>query len=126
MMDIESTLQSFAKTIMSALSRALFLSLVAALTLDAACAGEDGISLGGFICARPFTPDCVDQPDTYRTEGRVLACQLEIQRFAVASAAYRDCLERQISSAMRHANDVLDHFHCLSKQASCPAPVKPP
>jgi hypothetical protein len=39
------------------------------------------------------------------------------------TAAYRDCLERQIAVAVRNANDVLDRFHCLS-QRNCPPVAK--
>ncbi len=109
---------------MSALSRAFFLSLAFALALDPACAGDDGVSLGGFMCVPPFPPVCADQPDTYRTREDISACQLELDRFAVATAAYRDCLERQISAVVRHTNDVLDRFHCLSERVFCPSPAE--
>ena len=111
---------------MSAPFRAFFLSLAFALALDTACAGDGGVSLGGFMCARPFPPPCADLPDTYRTKETLSACRLELDKFAVAAAAYRDCLERQISTVVRGANDVLDHFHCLSQRLSCPSPAKHP
>ncbi len=121
---------------MPALSRLFFLSLAFTLALDTACAGAGDKSLlggfggeeslGGFICARPFPPPCVDRPDTYRKAENVAACQVELDRFAAATAAYRDCMERQISNEVRHANDVLDHFHCLAQHLSCPPTAKRP
>ena len=102
---------------MSAPSRALALSLVFTLAPAAAFAG--GALLGGFICAHPFIPDCPDTPATYQNAESVAACQRELDRYAAMTAAYRDCLERQIAVAVRHANDVLDRFHCLS-QRNCP------
>jgi hypothetical protein len=110
---------------MSALARAFFLSLAVALALDAACAGEGGVSLGGFMCVQPFSPACVDQPATYQKAEKVSACQRELDGYAAATAAYRDCLERQISSAMRQTNDVLDRFHCLSQRDCPPTPKHP-
>jgi len=136
MVDTANIPRSFAKTTMSAPSRAFFLSLVFTLALDAACAGagdksllggfSGDESLGGFICARPFPPACADQPDTYREKENAAACQVELDRFALATAAYRDCLERQIGIAVRHTNDVLDRFHCLSQHLSCPPTAKRP
>jgi cell division septation protein DedD len=61
----------------------------------------------------------VDQPATYQKAEKVSACQRELDAYAAAIAAYRDCLERQISSAVRQTNDVLDRFRCLS-QRDCP------
>jgi hypothetical protein len=126
MVDTEHILRSLAKTTMSALSRAFFLCLAVASALDAACAGDGGVSLGGFMCARPFSPACADQPATYQRPEKVSACQREIDGFVVATAAYRDCLQRQIADAVRQANDVLDRFHCLSRGDSCPSPAKHP
>jgi hypothetical protein len=108
---------------MSALSRASFLSLAFALALDAAYASDGGATLGGFICARPFAPSCVDQVATYQKAESVSACQSDLDRFAAATAAYRDCLERQIAGAVRQANGVLDRFRCLSRR-DCPPVVK--
>jgi len=113
-----------AETTMSALSRAFFLSLAFGLALGPACAGDDGVSLGGFMCVRPFSPSCADQLDTYRKKENASACQLELDRFAAATIAYRECLERQISSAVRHANEVIDRFRCLSEGVSCPSPAE--
>jgi len=126
MVDSRKVLRYLAKTTMSALSRAFFLCLAFALALDAACAGDGGVSLGGFMCVRPFSPACADQPATYQRPEKVSACQREIDGFVAATAAYRDCLERQISSAVRQTNDVLDHFRCLSRGDSCPSPAKHP
>jgi len=125
MVDTEKILRSFPKTTMSALARAFFLSLAIAPALDTTCAGKGGVSLGGFMCVQPFSPACVDQPATYQKEEKVSACQRELDVYAAATAAYRDCLERQISNAVRQANDVLDRFHCLS-QRDCPPPAKHP
>jgi hypothetical protein len=108
---------------MSALSRASFLSLAFALALDPACAG-DGATLGGFICAQPFAPPCADQPATYQEAETIAACQRDVDRFVVATAAYRDCLERQLTGTVRQANDVLDSFRCLSRR-DCPPVAKP-
>ena len=105
---------------MSAPPRALALSLAFMLAHEAAFAGDDDASLGGFICARPFVPACADQPATYQKAEDVSACQRELDQYAVATAVYRDCLERQIAGAVRQANDVLDRFHCLSRR-DCPA-----
>jgi len=109
---------------MSALSRASLLSLAFALSLEAAFADESGFSLGGFICARPFPPPCADQPATYQKAEDVSACQRELDRFVGETAAYRDCLERQIAGAIRQANDLLDRFRCLSRR-ECSTVVKP-
>jgi hypothetical protein len=126
MVDTGNNLRFLAKTTMSALSRAFFLFLAFALALDTACAGDGGVLLGEFTCVRPFSPACADQPDAYQRPEKVSACQREIDGFVVATAAYRDCLERQISSAVRQTNDVLDRFHCLSRGESCPSPAKHP
>jgi hypothetical protein len=110
---------------MSAPRRALAFCLASALATGAAFAGDGGVSLGGFICARPFAPVCADQPDTYRKTEDISACQRDLDRFAAATAAYRDCLERQIAVAVRQANDVLDRFRCLSRR-DCPSVVTRP
>ena len=100
------------------------LSLVRALgssfafALDPARASDDGVTLGGFICVRPFVRACVDIASTYQKKEKVAACQSEIERFAVAAVAYRDCLERQIGSALRQTNDVADRFRCLSERGA--------
>jgi hypothetical protein len=110
---------------MSTLFRAFFLSLAFALALDTARAGDGGVTLGGFMCVRPFPPACVDQPATYKKAENVSACQREIDGLVVATAAYRDCLQRQIAGAVRQANDVVDRFHCLSR-GDCPPTAKHP
>ena len=104
---------------MSAPSRVLVIALAIMLAPDAAVAGG-GALLGGFICGLPFVPDCADQPATYQKLGDLAACQRDLDRYAAMTAAYRDCLERQIAVAVRHANDVLDRFHCQSRH-DCPA-----
>ena len=111
---------------MSALARAFFLSLAVAPALVTTCAGKGGVSLGGFMCVQPFSPACVDQPATYQKAEKVSACQRELDGYAVATAAYRDCLQRQIADAVRQANDVLDRFHCQSRGDPCPSPAKHP
>jgi hypothetical protein len=121
---------------MLAIFRRFFFFLAFAPALEAASAGAGDKSLlgsfvgdqalAGFMCARPFAPPCVDLPDTYRNKESVAACQAELDRFAAATVAYRDCLERQISRDVRHANDVLDHFHCLAQRPSCPPTAKRP
>jgi hypothetical protein len=103
---------------MSALSRTLVIALAIMLAPEAAIAGGGALQ-GGFICAPPFVPNCADTPVTYQTAEGVAACQSELDRYAAMTAAYRDCLERQIALAVRHANDVLDRFHCLSRP-DCP------
>jgi hypothetical protein len=107
---------------MSAPPRALLIFLVFVLALGPAVASDSGVSLSGFICARPFAPPCADAPATYKNAGDLAACQRELDRYAAWTAAYRDCLERQIAGAIRQANDVLDRFHCLS-QRNCPPTV---
>lgn len=104
------------------ISRALFLSFAVALAHDSACAEDRVVSLGGFICVRPFAPACADQPDTFRTDEKLSACRLEIERFVGATATYRDCLQHQISIAVRAANDVLDQFRCQSQPHHSCAP----
>jgi hypothetical protein len=104
---------------MPAIARTLVLSLALASALGSTCADDGDLSLGGFICVRPFAPPCANEPATYRRAEAVSACQGELDRFSAAMNAYRDCLERQIGDAFRRANDVLDHFHCLSQQ-NCP------
>jgi len=59
------------------------------------------------MCVQPFSPACVDQPATYQKAEKVSACQRELDAYAAATAAYRDCLQRQIADAVRQANDVL-------------------
>ncbi len=86
---------------------------------DAAFAGDGAGSLGGFICARPFVPACADQPATYQKAEDAAACQRDLDRYAAATAAYRDCLEREIAVTVRQANDILDRFHCLTRR-DCP------
>lgn len=108
---------------MSAPPRALALSLAFMLAREPAFAGDGGVSLSGFICDRPFPPACADAPVTYQTAEDLAACQRDLDRYAAWTAAYRDCLERQIASAVRQANDVLDRFHCLS-QRTCPPVAK--
>jgi hypothetical protein len=110
--------------IMSPRIRAIFLSLACALALDMARAAESDSSLGGFVCAAPFLPGCVDQPDALRTKESVAACQRELDKFIAMTAAYRTCLEGKISAAVRRANDALDRFHCLSQSEACPPPAK--
>ncbi|MFZ1964962.1 MAG: hypothetical protein WAU78_16125 [Roseiarcus sp.] len=78
------------------------------------------------MCVRPFPPACADQPATYKKAENVSACQREIDGLAAATAAYRDCLQRQIADAVRQANDVLDRFHCQSRGDPCPSPAKHP
>lgn len=93
--------------------------------LGAAFAGDGAASLGGFICARPFVPTCADQPATYQTAEAAAVCQGDLDRYAAATAAYRDCLEREIAVAVRQANDILDRFHCLTRRDCPPVPKRP-
>lgn len=109
---------------MSAPVHACSLSLVLALTVGAARADDAELSLGGFICARPYAPACVDAPANTATTTGAATCQSEVDRFVVATAAYRDCLQHQISSAIRRANDIVDQFRCLSQHESCPPAAK--
>ena len=103
---------------MLSLVRTFGLSVAFAFALAPARASDDGVTLGGFICVRPFAPACADIAGTYRTKEKVAACQNEIEQFAVAAVAYRDCLERQIGSALRQTNDVIDRFRCLSERGA--------
>ena len=80
---------------MSALARVSGLFIPLALMISGAWADEADLSLGGFICARPFAPVCVDAPSTYATAANVAGCQNEVDRFVTATVAYRDCLQRQ-------------------------------
>ena len=105
---------------MSAPPRALVVAFALMLAPEATVAGG-GALLGGFICGPPFVPDCADQPATYQKPEDMAACQRDLDRYAAMTAAYRDCLERQIAVAVRHANDVLDRFHCLSRRDCPPA-----
>jgi hypothetical protein len=123
MRDRPTAFRLLAKTTMSAPLRALVACLALMLTLVAAIAGDGPPTLGGFICAKPFVPTCEDERDTYRTAEDMAACQRDLNRYAIATAAYRDCLERQIAGAFREANDVLDRFRCLSRGA-CPPVAK--
>lgn len=111
---------------MSALFRAFVIAVAIALALDPAWAGDNGVSLGGFMCVQPFPPACVEQPTTFQTVEKVSGCQRDLDGFAAATAVYRDCLERQIAIAIRRTNDVLDRFRCLSGRGSCPAAAKHP
>jgi hypothetical protein len=108
---------------MSAPPRALLIALALTLAGEAAFAGDGVASLGGFICARPLVPACADAPATYQNAADLAACQRDLDRYAAWTAAYRDCLERQIASGVRQANEVLDRFHCLS-QRNCPPVAK--
>jgi hypothetical protein len=110
---------------MSAPSRAFALSFAFVLALDAAFASDDGVWWGELGCARPFVPACADAPATYQNAEDVSACKRDLDRFALATAAYRDCLERQIAGAVRQANDALDHFRCLSRR-ECPPVARRP
>ena len=110
---------------MPARVRVYGLSLVFALAASAAGADDAQLSLGGFICARPFSPDCIEAPASVATVAGAASCQSEVERFVAATAAYRDCLQHQISSAVQRVNDVVDHFHCLSQHESCPPTAKP-
>ena len=101
------------------------LSLVFALAVGAAGADDAQLSLGGFICVRPFAPACVETPASVATAAGAASCQSEVDRFVVATAAYRDCLQHQISSAVRRVNDIVDHFRCLSQHESCAPAAKP-
>lgn len=112
---------------MSALSLALSLSIALALAHDGMSAADADLSLGGFICVRPLSPTCADEPETLTTTQALSACQSELDRFALATTAYRDCMERQIGSAMRHANEVIDRFRCLSQpHNACASPAIAP
>jgi len=105
------------------------LALLSALTMSlstTAAESEWRASLGGFLCAKPFPPDCVSRPETFRSDQKVADCQAEVDRFAAMAGAYRDCLERQISQTMRDANAFIDRFRCLAKRAACPSiPTRP-
>ncbi len=111
---------------MSGFSRALALFIALALTRGAARAEDVELSLGGFLCARPFAPACAEAPETFRSPEAVAACQGEMERFVAATMAYRDCLERQIAGAMHQANDMIDRFRCRSQPAKpCPSAKSP-
>ena len=102
---------------MFVLARALAVTFALALPGVGARADGPEASLGGFLCARPFAPDCAAQPTTYRSPLSIASCQIDVEHFIAASIAYRDCLQRQIAGAMRNANDVLDRFRCESQPA---------
>jgi hypothetical protein len=108
---------------MAAPFHALALSLALMLALGTAFADDGAITLGGFICPRPFVPSCADRPATYQKAEGVAACQRDLDRYALAASAYRDCLERQIAVALRQTNDILDRFRCLSRR-DCPPVAK--
>jgi hypothetical protein len=110
----------------SALAHVCSLSLVLSLAVGAARADDADLSLGGFICYRPFAPACVEAPANIATSASAANCQSEVDRYVAATAAYRDCLQHQISSAIRRVNDVVDHFRCLSQHESCPPSPKSP
>jgi hypothetical protein len=110
---------------MPARARVCILSLVFALAAGAADADDAELSLGGFICVRPFAPSCVEASADIATRAGAASCQSDVDRFVAATAAYRDCLQHQISGAVRRVNDVVDHFRCLSQHESCAPAAKP-
>src|ERR1700744_332810 len=110
---------------MFALARALTVTFVLALTGVDARADSAEASLGGFLCARPSAPACAAQPDTYRSPRSTANCQIEVGHFVAASIAYRDCLQRQIASAIRNANEVLEPSPSQSPPAKPCAATSP-
>jgi hypothetical protein len=123
---ITATEPDLSEAAVSALTHVCKLSLALTLAVSAARADDADLSLGGFICARPFAPACVEALANTATIAGAASCQSEVDRFVTATAAYRDCLQHQISGAIRRVNDVVDHFHCLSQHESCPPPAKSP
>jgi hypothetical protein len=94
-------------------------ALLFALTFSSAFAPDEEASLGGFICARPPTPACASALNAKASSAELAACRGELESFAAATAAYRDCLGGQMGDAMRHANEVLSHFRCVLAPKAC-------
>jgi hypothetical protein len=105
---------------MFALARISSAAMCLAIAIGAARADEADLSLGGFICVRPFAPTCVDSPATYEAQTNVASCQVEVERFVTATAAYRDCLQGQIAGAVSRVNDIVDRFRCQARLGDCP------
>lgn len=77
-------------------------------------------TLGGFICVRPLPPACAARDETFKSGSAIRECQDEVERFAAATAAYRECMQGQLAHAIRAANEVIARFRCLSKAGACP------
>jgi hypothetical protein len=96
--------------------------LMIALAASSLFAPDEEATLGGFICARPPTPRCATSLNATASSAELAACRGELESFAAATAAYRDCLGEQMGDAMRHANEVLDHFRCVLTPKACAKP----
>jgi hypothetical protein len=105
---------------MLALARISSAAICLAIAVGAAPADEADLSLGGFICVRPFAPACVNAPATYGAQENVASCQVEVERFVNATAAYRNCLQGQIAGAVSRVNDIVDRFRCRARLGACP------
>jgi hypothetical protein len=95
-------------------------TLATALALASIFAPDEDATLGGFICARPPTPACATTLNAQASSADLAACRSQLESYAAAMTAYRDCLGAQMGDAMRHANAVLDHFRCVVTPKSCP------
>ncbi len=110
---------------MPRLSRTFAVSFALALTLATARADDSVVTLGGFVCARPFPPACAND-DAFASPRAIAQCQRDIETLIAATTAYRDCLEREIAAAVHKANDVIDHFRCRSQLVKpCTAAERP-
>jgi hypothetical protein len=97
-----------------------------ALVVASLFAPDEDATLGGFICARPPTPRCATSLGATASPADLAACRGELETFAAATMAYRDCLGGQMGDAMRHANEVLDHFRCVLTPKACATPKREP
>ncbi len=93
-----------------------------AVAVSSLIAPDEDATLGGFMCARPPTPACATSLDAKASSAALAACRGEVESFVAATAAYRDCLGGQMGDAMRHANDVVDHFRCVLTPKVCAKP----
>ncbi len=97
-------------------------ALVTALAVSSLIAPGEDATLGGFMCARPPTPTCATSLTAKAPGAELAACRGEVESFVAATAAYRDCLGGQMGDAMRHANQVVDHFRCVLAPKACAKP----
>ena len=62
-------------------------------------------------------PLALNLPATYGAQENVASCQVEVERFVNATAAYRNCLQGQIAGAVSRVNDIVDRFRCRARLA---------
>jgi hypothetical protein len=75
----------------------------------------------GKYCAPPIPPPCFQKEETYKEPANIEACKKEIDEYINEALKYRTCVEDQIMSFVKSANDVIDAFRCRTQgRSSCP------